>query len=42
VPQRFRHLCATAPHFERYGSQGFMRKQSGLDPASLLAAVSAV
>jgi transketolase len=41
VPPRFRHLHATAPHFERYGSQGFMRRQSGLDPASVVAAVCA-
>lgn len=35
----FRHFCARAHHFERYGSQGFLRRQSGLDPAALLTAL---
>lgn len=34
---RFRHLYARAHHYEKYGSQGFLRKCSGLDAASLLA-----
>ncbi len=36
---RFVHLHAQAHHYERYGSQGYLRRQSGLDPASLLAAL---
>ncbi|REE87221.1 transketolase family protein [Cupriavidus plantarum] len=36
---RFRHLYARAHHFERYGSQGFLRRQSGLDAGSVLAAL---
>jgi transketolase len=36
---RFVHLHARAHHFERYGSQTYLRQQSGLDPASLLAAL---
>lgn len=35
----FRHLYARAHHFERYGSQNFLRRQSGLDVDSLLAAL---
>lgn len=38
-PRRFVHLSAKAHHFERYGSQAYMRRQSGLDPASALAAL---
>ncbi len=34
---RFRHLYARAHHFERYGSQNFLRKQSALDVDSMLA-----
>ena len=33
----FRHLYARAHHFERYGSQSFLRRQSALDVDSLLA-----
>ena len=33
----FRHLYARAHHFERYGSQNFLRRQSALDVDSLLA-----
>ncbi|MEW6641281.1 MAG: transketolase [Pseudomonadota bacterium] len=33
---RLRHLHATAHHFGRYGSQTYMRQQSGLDPETLL------
>ncbi len=35
----FRHLYARAHHFERYGSQNFLRRQSALDVDSLLAAL---
>jgi len=42
VPRRFRHLCATAHCFERYGSQAHMRRMSGLDPASLKAAMASL
>ena len=38
-PRRFVHLFARAHHYERYGSQPYLRKQSRLDPASLLAAI---
>jgi transketolase len=34
-----RHLHARAHHYARYGSQAFLRRQSGLDPDSMLAAV---
>jgi transketolase len=33
------HLCALAHHYERYGSQAWLRRQSRLDPASLIAAL---
>ena len=33
----FRHLYARAHHFERYGSQTFLRRQSALDVDSMLA-----
>lgn len=33
----FKHLYARAHHFERYGSQGFLRRQSELDVDSVLA-----
>lgn len=39
---RFRHLYARAHHFERYGSQGFLRRQSGLDVGSVLAALELI
>ena len=35
----FHHLYARAHHFERYGSQLFLRKQSSLDPDSMLIAL---
>ena len=35
--RNFRHLFARAHHFERYGSQDFMRRQSALDVDSMLA-----
>ena len=34
------HLCALAHQYERYGSQGWLRGQSRLDPASLLAGLN--
>ncbi len=40
APRRFRHLCARAARFERYGSQGWLRRQSGLDPESVVAAIA--
>jgi len=39
APRRFVHAFATAHHFARYGSQAYMRRQSGLDAASVLAAL---
>jgi transketolase len=36
---RFVHLHAKAHHYERYGSQTYLRRLSGLDPQSLLAAL---
>ena len=35
--RRFRHLYARAHHFEKYGSQNFLRRQSALDVDSMLA-----
>ncbi len=35
--RRFRHLYARMHHFDRYGSQNFLRKQSALDVDSILA-----
>lgn len=37
--KNFHHLYARAHHFERYGSQLFLRKQSFLDPNSMLDAL---
>ena len=34
---RFVHLYARAHHFERYGSQVWLRRQSGLDAPAVLA-----
>lgn len=34
---RLRHLYARAHHYDRYGSQPFLRRQSALDAASMLA-----
>lgn len=39
---RFAHMFARAHRFERYGSQGYLRKQSALDPASLLSCLAAL
>ncbi|WP_239024362.1 transketolase [Ramlibacter humi] len=33
---RLRHFHATAHHYERYGSQSWLRRRSGLDPDSVL------
>ena len=41
IAARLTHLCARAHHYPRYGSQGYLRVQSGLDPRSLLAAIGA-
>ena len=38
--RRFRHLYARAHHYERYGSQSYLRGLSGLDAASMLAALA--
>ena len=35
-PRRFEHLYARAHHFEHYGSQGFLRRQSKLDVDTML------
>jgi transketolase len=40
-PGAFHHLYARAHHYASYGSQNFLRAQSGLDAPSLLAALSA-
>jgi transketolase len=34
--RRFLHAHARAHHFERYGSQAWLRRQSGLDAESVL------
>jgi len=39
-PRHFHHLHARAHHFDRYGSQKFMRQQSGLDANSMIAALA--
>ncbi len=36
---RFQHLYARAHHFERYGSQAYLRRQAALDATSMLAAL---
>ena len=38
--RKFVHLCARAHHYDRYGSQPYLRRLSGLDPASMLSAIS--
>lgn len=38
--RRFRHLYARAHHFDRYGSQSFLRQLSALDADSVLAALA--
>ncbi|RUP01484.1 MAG: transketolase [Mycobacterium sp.] len=42
APKCFAHLCARAHNFGRYGSQKFMRAQSGLDPATMMSALTSV
>jgi transketolase len=37
----FKHLYARAHHYERYGSQGYLRRHSKIDADSMLAAVAA-
>jgi transketolase len=37
---RFHHLHARAHRYERYGSQAFLRRQSGLDVSSMIAALT--
>lgn len=41
MPARMIHLFARAHHYSRYGSQPYLRAQSGLDPQSLLSALDA-
>lgn len=38
--RRFHHLHARAHHYERYGSQTYLRRLSGLDPDTLLATLA--
>ena len=38
--RRFRHLYAHAHHYDRYGSQSYLRRLSGLDPDSMRAALA--
>jgi hypothetical protein len=40
VPENFVHLCASNAPRATYGSQAFMRKQAGLDPAGIAAAAA--
>jgi transketolase len=40
-PARYRYLHARSHQYERYGSQSYLRAQSGLDAKALLAAISA-
>src|SRR6201997_4717025 len=42
APKCFAHLCARAHSYGRYGSQKFMRAQSGLDPKTMLSALASV
>ena len=39
APSRFVHHYARAHRYERYGSQGYLRQQSGLDPESVAMAL---
>ncbi|WAJ47339.1 hypothetical protein OK015_13375 [Mycobacterium sp. Aquia_216] len=39
LPKHFEHFCARAHTFGRYGSQTFLRAQSGLDPAAVMSAL---
>lgn len=38
--RKFHHLFARAHHFDRYGSQGFLRRMAAIDADSMLAAVA--
>jgi transketolase len=38
--RRFHHLHARAHHYDRYGSQTYLRRQSGLDADTLLAVLA--
>ncbi len=40
--RKFRHLFARAHHFDRYGSQGFLRRMAAIDADSMLAAVAGI
>ncbi|WP_109126282.1 transketolase [Dyella sp. C11] len=42
VAARMLHLHAKAHHYDRYGSQTYLRAQSGLDPQSLLDAIEGI
>nr|WP_216638704.1 hypothetical protein [Mycobacterium asiaticum] len=41
-PKAFAHLCARAHSYGRYGSQQFMRAQSGLDQPTMLSVLASV
>jgi len=40
APRRFRHFYARAHHYERYGSQAWLRRQSGLDAETIVQAIA--
>lgn len=42
APRRLVHLHALSHRYERYGSQAYLRRQSGLDPESVMAALSSL
>jgi len=39
APRTFTHLYARAHHYERFGSQAYLRQQSGIDASSMLSVV---
>jgi transketolase len=39
VLDRFQHFYARAHHFDRYGSQAFLRREAGIDVDSVMAAL---
>jgi transketolase len=39
IAAKMTHLCARAHHYSKYGSQTYLRAQSGLDPQGLLNAI---
>ncbi len=41
LPKRFDHLFARQHHYARYGSQAYLRQQSGIDASSMVAVVRA-